>query len=274
MKLTLRLHVSGLMMAMLLVLLTAFSVSARMLRVSDDEKAPAASAKKAAVLRGRASWYGKEHQGHRTSNGERFDRNKYTCAHKTLPFGTKLRVTNPETGKAVVVRVSDRGPFRHQRILDLSEVAARPLGIVTHGAVSVVAEVMPEDTPLGPSEAPENLSALLQDEAAVAEVSVLTDIRAGETEAADMALLAEPVATYVIQAGTFGDVRNAQAVMDKIQGLEPKLLVTSVATNSATGKTLNRVVVGRFATQAEADVVRLRLQRLGIAGLVRQGENL
>lgn len=262
------------MMAMLFVLLTAFSAFARPLRIRDDEKAPAASAKKSAVLRGRASWYGKEHQGMRTSSGERFDRNKYTCAHKTLPFGTRLRVTNPETGKAVVVRVSDRGPFRHQRILDLSEVAARPLGIVTHGAVSVVAEVMPEDTELGPVDAPENLAALMQDEATVAEASVHTDIRAGETEAADIALRPEPAATYVIQAGTFGDVRNAQAVMDKIQGLEPKLLVTTVATNSAAGKPLNRVVVGRFATLAEADAVRLRLQRLGIAGLVRQGENL
>jgi rare lipoprotein A len=274
MKLTVRLHVSGLMMAMLLVLLTAFSVSARTLRVSDDEKAPAASAKKASVMRGRASWYGKEHQGHRTSNGERFDRRQYTCAHKTLPFGTRLRVTNPETGEAVVVRVTDRGPFRHQRILDLSEVAARPLGIVTHGAVSVVAEVMPEDTPLGPTDAPENLTALLVQDTTSTEVNMHTNIQAGEVEAADIALLAEPTATYVIQAGTFGDLRNAQAMMEKIQNMEPKLVVSTVATNSGKGKPLNRVVVGRFSTQADAEQARLRLQRLGIAGLVRQGENL
>jgi rare lipoprotein A len=273
MKLTIRLHVSGLMMAMLLVLLTAFSVSARILRVSDDEKAPAASAKKASVMRGRASWYGKEHQGLRTSNGERFDRRQYTCAHKTLPFGTRLRVTNPETGEAVVVRVTDRGPFRHQRILDLSEVAARPLGIVTHGAVSVVAEVMPEDTPLGPTDAPENLTSLLVEDPS-AEASMHTNIQAGETEAADIALLAEPTATYVIQAGTFGDLRNAQAMVEKIQNMEPKLVVSTVATSSAAGKPLNRVVVGRFATQADAEQARQRLQRIGIAGLVRQGENL
>ncbi|GAB3239877.1 hypothetical protein GCM10027346_33500 [Hymenobacter seoulensis] len=260
------------MMATLFVLLTAFSASARTLRVSDDEKAPAGAAKKATVLRGRASWYGREHQGLRTSSGERFDRNKYTCAHKTLPFGTRLRVSNPETGKSVVVRVSDRGPFRHQRILDLSEVAARPLGIVTHGAVSVVAEVVSPETPLGPTDAPENLAVLAED--STVEVELHTDIRSGSTEAADVALTAEPSATYVIQAGTFGDVRNAQALMDKIQSSEPKLLVTSIATASPEGKALNRVVVGRFATPAEADVVRQRLARLGIAGLVRQGENL
>ncbi|WP_170172567.1 septal ring lytic transglycosylase RlpA family protein [Hymenobacter rigui] len=272
MKLTLRLHLSGLMMGLLLVLLTAFSASARFRRESEDEKAPAAATKKAATMRGRASWYGREHQGHRTSNGERFDRNKYTCAHKTLPFGTKLRVSNPETGKSVVVRVTDRGPFRHQRILDLSEIAARPLGIVTHGAVSVVAQVVDPETPLGPTDAPENLALLAADSTITADIH--TNIVAGETEAADVALTPEPAATYVIQAGTFGDPRNARAVMDKIQSVEPKLLVTTVATTTAEGRALNRVVVGRFATQAEADEVRQRLARVGVAGLVRQGENL
>jgi len=271
MKLTLRLHLSGLMMGLLLVLLTAFSASARTRRACDDEKAPAA-AKKATVLRGRASWYGREHQGMRTSNGERFDRNKYTCAHKTLPFGTKLRVSNPETGKSVVVRVTDRGPFRHQRILDLAEVAARPLGIVTHGAVSVVAQVVDPSTPLGPTDAPEDLALLALDSTITADVH--TNILPGETETADVAVTPEPAATFVIQAGTFGDPRNARAVMDKIQSVEPKLLVTTVATTTAEGRALNRVVVGRFATQAEADEVRLRLARVGVAGLVRQGENL
>ncbi|RSK31246.1 septal ring lytic transglycosylase RlpA family protein [Hymenobacter metallilatus] len=259
-------------MGLLLVLLTAFSASARLRRACDDEKAPAAAAKKATVLRGRASWYGREHQGHRTSNGERFDRNKYTCAHKTLPFGTRLRVTNPQTGKAVVVRVTDRGPFRHQRILDLAEVAARPLGIISAGAVSVVAQVVDPSTPLGPTDAPEDLALLAADSTVLA--AVHTDIQAGATEAADVALKAEPAATFVIQAGTFGDPRNARAIMDKIQSVEPKLLVTTIATTTAEGKALNRVVVGRFATQAEADEVRLRLARVGVAGLVRQGENL
>jgi rare lipoprotein A len=272
MKLTLRLHFSGLLMGLVLVLLTAFSASARTRRACDDEKAPAAAAKKATVLRGRASWYGREHQGMRTSNGERFDRNKYTCAHKTLPFGTKLRVSNPETGKAVVVRVTDRGPFRHQRILDLAEVAARPLGIVTHGAVSVVAQVVDPTTPLGPTDAPEDLALLATDSTITANVH--TNIVPGTTEAADVAVTPEPAATFVIQAGTFGDPRNARAVMDKIQSVEPQLLVTAVATTTAEGKALNRVVVGRFATQAEADEVRQRLARVGVAGLVRQGENL
>ncbi|MBT9393076.1 septal ring lytic transglycosylase RlpA family protein [Hymenobacter sp. NST-14] len=271
MKLHLRLYVSGLLLVVLLVLLTLAPAAARTRRGDDDEKA-ATAARKGTVLRGRASWYGREFQGRRTSNGERFDRNKYTCAHKTLPFGTHLRVTNPDNGKSVIVRVSDRGPFRHQRILDLAEIAARPLGIVTHGAVSVVAEVVPDTTPLGPTDAPENLATLTTDPTETADVH--TNIVAGTTEAADVALTAEPAATYVIQAGTFGDARNARAVMDKIQGLEPKLLVTTVAAGAPQGKELSRVVVGRFTSAAEADKVRLRLARVGIAGLVRQAENL
>ncbi|RZK13614.1 MAG: septal ring lytic transglycosylase RlpA family protein, partial [Hymenobacter sp.] len=122
--------------------------------------APVATLSYTTVLRGRASWYGREHQGMRTSSGERFNRFKYTCAHKTLPFGTRLRVTNVKNGKSVVVRVSDRGPFRHQRILDLAEVAARPLGIVSLGAASVIAQVVPVTTPLGPATAPGNLLAI------------------------------------------------------------------------------------------------------------------
>ena len=112
------------------------------------------------VLRGRASWYGREFQGRPTTSGERYDRFKYTCAHKTLPFGTRLRVTNPANGQSVVVRVSDRGPFRLQRILDLSEVAARPLNIVEQGSAAIIAEIVPAATPLGPIEAPANLAAL------------------------------------------------------------------------------------------------------------------
>ncbi|HEX8425782.1 septal ring lytic transglycosylase RlpA family protein [Hymenobacter sp.] len=272
---TLRLSATGLLAVLYFSTLLLFAPKAHATRSSfEDDKVPALAARRAAVLRGRASWYGRDHQGLRTSSGERFDRNKFTCAHKTLPFGTKLRVTNPETGASVVVRVSDRGPFRHQRILDLSEIAARPLGIVEHGAVAVLAEIVPDGTPLGPTNAPADLALLIDDPSITTEAGLHTDIRTGATEADDIAVLPEPAATYVVQAGTFGDARNAQAMVDRIQGLDPKLLVTTVATNTANGKTLNRVVVGRFATPAEAKAICQRLVKLGVVGMVRQGENL
>lgn len=272
MTVTLRLNTMGWLMSFALLLLTGFAAPSYALgRSGDDDKTPATASRRATVLRGRASWYGREHQGHRTSNGERFDRNQYTCAHKTLPFGTRLRVTNPTTGKAVVVRVSDRGPFRHQRILDLAEIAARPLGIVQQGAVSVVAEIVPATTPLGPTDAPADLAALAFD--SVNTLTATTTILPGTTEAADVVLIPEPKPTFVVQAGTFGDARNAQAVLDKIMALD-RTLAVSMAAGTKEGKPVSRVLVGGFQDRAEADKVRLRLQQWGIAGLVRQGENL
>ncbi|GAA4002770.1 hypothetical protein GCM10022408_12790 [Hymenobacter fastidiosus] len=250
-----------------------FAAPATRARTGDDGKKTTA-ASRATVLRGRASWYGREHQGMRTSNGERFDRFKYTCAHKTLPFGTRLRVTNPGNGKSVVVRVSDRGPFRHQRILDLSEVAARPLDIVRRGAVSVVAEIVPATTPLGPTAAPADLAALATDSATTTlAVATLTDIVAGATEAADVVVVPAPAPTFVVQAGTFGNPLNAQTIQSKIQALDKSLTVT-VAQSELNGQPLTRVIVGQYADRAEAELVRRRLMQWGIAGMVRQAENL
>ena len=82
---------------------------------------------------GVASYYGSRFHGRRTANGERFDMNAYTAAHKTLPFGTKVRVTNPNTGKSVVVRINDRGPFTRGREIDLSRRAATELGLIQRG---------------------------------------------------------------------------------------------------------------------------------------------
>ena len=83
--------------------------------------------------RGVASWYGPECHGRRTASGERFDMYAMTAAHRTLPLSTEVEVRNPRNGKSVVVRVNDRGPFRGNRIIDLSYSAARALGLVRSG---------------------------------------------------------------------------------------------------------------------------------------------
>ena len=82
---------------------------------------------------GLASWYGQRHQGRPTASGEAYDINRLTAAHRTLPFGTRLRVTNVENGRSVVVRVNDRGPHVAGRVLDLSLGAAKALGLVSGG---------------------------------------------------------------------------------------------------------------------------------------------
>ena len=89
------------------------------------------------VITGRASWYGEAHHGLLTASGERYDMHSLTAAHRSLPFGTRLRVKNLTNGEVVEVRVNDRGPVVPGRILDLSYAAARKLGAVGAGVIPV-----------------------------------------------------------------------------------------------------------------------------------------
>ncbi|WP_210514460.1 septal ring lytic transglycosylase RlpA family protein [Hymenobacter terricola] len=255
---------------------------------------PASSSSATTVMRGRASWYGSYFQGRRTTSGERYNRFKYTCAHKTLPFGTRLRVTNVKNGKSVVVRVSDRGPFRHERILDLSEAAARPLGVVDCGAATVVAEVVAADTPLGPATTPDNLAALFAadptPEAAFATYSVVPEpiisaadsvarvantatlIAASTSSKAEVITATESVncpAGFLIQAGSFVDAGNARTVQARIKSLLPDLNV-DISQDLLDGRQRSRVLVGNFGERPEAEAVRQQLLVWGIGGLVRE----
>lgn len=92
---------------------------------------------------GKASWYGARFDGRKTASGERFDRHRMTAAHRTLPFGTRVRVTHQGNGRSVVVRINDRGPYGAGRIIDLSEAAARSLRMTNQGVALVAVEVLP-----------------------------------------------------------------------------------------------------------------------------------
>ncbi|MDP8917577.1 MAG: septal ring lytic transglycosylase RlpA family protein [Pseudomonadota bacterium] len=89
------------------------------------------------VQSGRASWYGPGFHGRRTASGETFNTNALTAAHRTLPFGTKVRVVNKTTGKSVIVRINDRGPYAHGRVIDLSKASAQAIGISGVASVTV-----------------------------------------------------------------------------------------------------------------------------------------
>ena len=91
---------------------------------------------------GKASWYGAPFHGRQASNGEIYDMNKLTAAHRTLPFNTIVRVTNTANGKSTTVRITDRGPFVDNRIIDLSYAAAKELGSVGPGVVPVRLEIL------------------------------------------------------------------------------------------------------------------------------------
>jgi rare lipoprotein A len=94
---------------------------------------------------GRASWYGTQFQGRKTANGEKFDMNGMTAAHKTLPLGSMVKVTNLNNSKTVIVKINDRGPYPRGRVLDLSYAAAKKLGFAGSGLTSVKIELLGEE---------------------------------------------------------------------------------------------------------------------------------
>lgn len=99
-----------------------------------------ASAASQKTITGVATYYSADYKG-RTASGDNYDPNKFTCAHRTLPFGTHLRVTDPRTKRSVIVTVNDRGPFTKGRMLDLSLAAAKSLRIIDRGLAQVTASV-------------------------------------------------------------------------------------------------------------------------------------
>ncbi|CAM5202696.1 septal ring lytic transglycosylase RlpA family protein [Oligella ureolytica] len=96
---------------------------------------------------GEASWYGPGFHGRKTANGERYNQNELTAAHKELPINSVVRVTHELTGKSVVVRINDRGPFHGDRVIDMSYAAAQAIGMVQQGKAQVKIELLPKGRP-------------------------------------------------------------------------------------------------------------------------------
>lgn len=106
---------------------------------SDDHEAQAEQ-----IGSGTASWYGAQFKGRRTASGETFNPSDYTAAHRTLPFGSRVLVTNERTGRSVVVRINDRGPYAHARVIDVSQAAAGDLGLIGPGHAKVSLALLSE----------------------------------------------------------------------------------------------------------------------------------
>ncbi len=97
------------------------------------------------TFKGKASYYHGKFHGRRTANGEVMDNQDMTCAHRTLPFGTMIEITNPYNGKWVVVKVNDRGPYSKNRIIDVSFAAAEKIGMINRGVMTVHAMIVGEE---------------------------------------------------------------------------------------------------------------------------------
>ncbi|HWZ50746.1 MAG TPA: septal ring lytic transglycosylase RlpA family protein [Granulicella sp.] len=131
--------------ASLLVLALGFPASASGPDQSADTTLHPVKRFKRWIQVGQASWYGLKFQGHRTATGETFDMNQLTCAHRSLPLGSWVRVTNLKNKKSIVVRVNDRGPALDNRIVDLSYAAAQAVGL--RGVGKVRLDAMPVGDP-------------------------------------------------------------------------------------------------------------------------------
>ena len=208
--------------------------------------------------RGVASWYGKRYHGQKTSSGEVYDMYAMTAAHTTLPLPSYARVTNVATGKSVIVRVNDRGPFHEDRLIDLSYLAAQRLGLLGRGSGIVEVEAIipgneappPEIRAAPPETVPAPVAA-----AAPAAVAIPTTT----------AVSAEPGGIYV-QLGAFSAPGNADAFLRKMR-IDLGWLADSM--NVYRKGALYRVHAGPYSSREEADRAAERVQKeLGFKVLV------
>ena len=196
--------------------------------------------------RGSASWYGKKFHGRRTSTGEVYDMYAMTAAHPTLPLPSYARVTNLGNNKSVIVRVNDRGPFLHERIIDLSYVAAHKLGYIGRGSAEVEVESLMSDA------APVVI--------ALAEPVVVTPLHPATPPVASLADSGS--GKVYLQLGAFSSQQDAESFLVRMRtefegSGKPIVLYQK-------GDDLVRVHIGPYSTQDEARATAERLQsRLG-----------
>lgn len=203
--------------------------------------------------RGVASWYGRRFHGQKTSIGEPYDMYAMTAAHPTLPLPSYARVTNVANGKSIVVRVNDRGPFLHDRIIDLSYAAAYRLGIAQNGSGEVEVDA------ILPGSLAESAQASRPPLAPVADAPAITPPLTPPVEApstvtsSDAPPIADVRGGYSVQLGAFANYVNAQAFLAHVQN---QLASVKVEARIRQAGGLYRVYVGPYADRSDA-------QRLG-----------
>jgi len=192
--------------------------------------------------RGVASWYGRKFHGQKTSIGETYDMYGMTAAHPTLPLPSYVRVTGIASGKTVIVRVNDRGPFLHDRVIDLSFAAAHRLGIAQRGSGEVIVEaIIPAGMP------------------AVAAAPALSPVDQPEAAATSpLPIATAPSGGYSVQLGAFASFANAENFLAHVQN---QLVAARVEPKVRQAGGLFRVYVGPFPEREEARRTGERLRQ-------------
>jgi len=232
---------------------------------------------------GMASWYGRRFHGRSTANGERYDMNAMTAAHRTLPLPSIVRVTNLSNGRSVKLRVNDRGPFAKQRIIDVSRRAAQELGFKNKGVTRVRVEILAEESQMlagrnggrttsrsrvrsrpDPAVAALNRKQLAAAKSRYSRPSVARPAvaapAAARTRKVYRASASTPVGTRTyIQAGSFSDRKNAHRVRSRLSGLGP----VEVRPLQVGGRSFYRVRLGPLPSDDHADAVLADVIRAG-----------
>jgi rare lipoprotein A len=200
---------------------------------------------------GKASWYGRKFHGKPTSSGEPYDMYAMTAAHPTLPIPSYARVTNPESGKSVVVRINDRGPFHDGRLIDLSYTAAYKLDVLKGVTPVTVEAVLPETAPT--SFAAQAAEQVVEPRAVpVTLVVAETAAKPAEPTVAPAANVAEPASAtaYYLQLGAFTSQARANDMLDRVTA---RLSSTFPGVMRLAVDGLYKVQAGPFSSYEEAD---------------------
>lgn len=186
--------------------------------------------------KGIASWYGKRYHGKKTSVGEFYDMYSMTGAHTTLPIPCYVRVTNTENGKSVIVRINDRGPFKKDRVIDLSFAAAYKLRLSDKGSGPVEVELID----------PRQFSALKKTSDAITEKIKEKEVVSVQTKSVDILELSDAI---FIQAGAFKNEKNADLLLKQLTDMK---LENSPPSKKQFSEDLFHVVIGPFNSKDEA----------------------
>lgn len=203
---------------------------------------------------GIASWYGEPFHGRSTANGETYNMNALTAAHNTLPMPSLVEVTNLDNGRRVTLRVNDRGPFAHGRIIDISRRGAQLLGFQHQGTTKVRVRILAEES----RRLAEGASVTLA-EADPPPAPAVSPPLAARPPAASSTSAPRTGADVFVQAGAFADSTNAHRAGERLAAFGD----VQVAGETVNGRRVFRVRLGPFGSDGEADRTRLRAVAAG-----------
>ena len=194
------------------------------------------------VQKGKASFYADKFEGRTTASGDKYRHGKATAAHKSLPFGTKVRVTNLGNDKSVVVTINDRGPFVEGRIIDLSKSAAESLDFINQGLAEVKIEVVDHGDGKGNGQA-----------------RPIENVRVEERELYDFEVSKIDATGFGVQIGSYQELVNLMRIADNLKTSYKKKV--SVQVKVLNGVKIYTIILGKFPNREKAEAFKVQIAK-------------